>query len=70
VWTAGLLLALSFALLAIIPLATFQEFGGAMAIGHLLDAFIVQSLLAPGLLRTFGKWSAWPNRSVTGSPKP
>ncbi len=57
---AGLALAASFALLAIVPLRAFRELAFALAVGVLLDAFVVRSLLVPALLSLFGDLSWWP----------
>jgi putative drug exporter of the RND superfamily len=64
VWVAGVMLALSFALLALIPLGTFRQFAVAMVAGLLLDAFVVQSLLAPALFAFFGTFTGWPNKAL------
>lgn len=57
---AGLALALSFACLAIIPLASFGEFAFAMGVGILLDTFVVRSLLLPATVSAVGEGSWWP----------
>lgn len=57
---AGLALALSFASLAIIPLASFAEFAFAMGVGILLDTFLVRSLLLPAVVSAVGEGSWWP----------
>jgi RND superfamily putative drug exporter len=59
---AGLTLAFSFATLVLVPLRQFREFGFAMFIGVLLDAFLVRSLLVPGLIALVGEASWWPGR--------
>ncbi|HVU77630.1 MAG TPA: MMPL family transporter [Gaiellaceae bacterium] len=51
--TAGLTLAGSFALLAIVPLRPMRELALTMALGILLDTFVVRSLLVPSLLALF-----------------
>jgi RND superfamily putative drug exporter len=51
--TAGLALAASFAVLAVIPLDQFRELAVAMALGVLIDAFIVRSLMVPALVALF-----------------
>jgi RND superfamily putative drug exporter len=51
---AGLTLALSFALLAIVPLRAFREFAFTMAVGVLLETFVVRSLLVPALVSLLG----------------
>ena len=55
VTVAGLALAASFALLAIVPLRSFREFAFVMAAGVLLDTFVVRSLLVPALTSLFGE---------------
>jgi RND superfamily putative drug exporter len=57
---AGLSLALSFATLAIIPLASFAEVAFAIGAGVLLDTFIVRSLLLPAVVSAVGEGSWWP----------
>jgi putative drug exporter of the RND superfamily len=57
---AGLALALSFTLLAIIPITPFAVMAFAMGVGILLDSFLVRSLLAPALIVLFGRFGLWP----------
>jgi len=57
---AGLTLAASFALLAIVPIEPFREFAFAMVAGVLIDSFVVRSFLVPALVTLFGKASFWP----------
>ena len=59
---AGLVLALSFALLALVPLRAFRELALAMSAGLLIDAFVVRTLLVPALITLVGERSAWPGR--------
>jgi putative drug exporter of the RND superfamily len=59
---AGVALALSFSLLAIVPLAAFREFAFIMAVGVLLDTFLVRTFLVPGLISLVGEASWWPGR--------
>jgi RND superfamily putative drug exporter len=58
---AGLALAASFALLAIVPLRAFRELAFALSVGVLLDAFVARSLLVPALISLFGDLSWWPS---------
>jgi len=62
---AGLTLALSFSLLAIVPLAAFREFAFIMAVGALIDTFLVRTFLVPGMISLVGNASWWP-----GIPQP
>jgi RND superfamily putative drug exporter len=61
---AGLTLAATFALLAIVPLRPFRELALLMTIGVLVDALVVRTVLIPSLLAVFGRASWWP-----GSPQ-
>jgi len=67
---AGIVLAGSFALLAIVPIRAFAEFAFAMAVGLLLDTFIVRSLLVPALVSLFGTWGSWPGRRLRPKGEP
>ncbi|HZU61040.1 MAG TPA: MMPL family transporter, partial [Solirubrobacteraceae bacterium] len=62
--TAGFVLAMSFALLAIVPLRPFREIAFGMAVGLLIDAFVVRTILVPALLALVGPRSAWPGRAL------
>jgi RND superfamily putative drug exporter len=66
VTVAGLALAASFALLAIVPLRSFREFAFVMAAGVLIDTFVVRTLLVPALTSLFGESAWWPGRRVRG----
>ena len=57
---AGTVLALSFALLVIVPVGSFRALAFAMTAGLLIDAFIVRTLLVPALISLIGPASAWP----------
>jgi RND superfamily putative drug exporter len=59
---AGVALACSFAMLAIVPIAPFREFAVAIGIGVLVDTFVVRTLLIPALLAASGSRSWWPSR--------
>ena len=61
---AGITLAATFALLAIVPLRSFREFALLMVVGVLVDAIVVRSILIPGLISLFGETSWWPGRRV------
>ncbi|MDQ3317120.1 MAG: MMPL family transporter [Actinomycetota bacterium] len=57
---AGLALASSFALLVLIPLQDFLQLGLTVALGILLDAFVIRTLLVPALVLLVGRLSFWP----------
>ena len=52
--TAGVILAGSFALLALVPIRPMRELAFTMAVGILVDTFVVRSLLVPSLVSLFG----------------
>ena len=64
VTVAGIALAASFALLFVVPLRSFREFAFVMAVGVLLDTFLVRSLLVPALTSLFGEAAWWPGRRM------
>jgi RND superfamily putative drug exporter len=66
---AGIALAFSFAMLAIVPLDGFREFAFMMSVGVLLETFLVRTLLIPSLISAFGRTSTWPGR-VPRRPEP
>ena len=69
--TAGVALAASFAMLAVIPLEQFRQIAIAMTLGVVLDAIAVRSLLVPALVALFGRLGMWPgNRHARLVPKP
>ena len=60
--TAGIALAASFALLAVIPLEQFRQLAIIMAVGIMLDTIVVRSLLVPGLVVLAGRAGRWPGQ--------
>ena len=60
--TAGIALAASFALLAVIPLEQFRHLAIIMAVGIMLDTIVVRSLLVPGLVVLAGRAGRWPGQ--------
>jgi RND superfamily putative drug exporter len=67
---AGIVMALSFAALALVPLVAFQQLALLMAIGVLIDALVVRSLLVPALVTAVGEVSGWPGRRLRESAAP
>jgi RND superfamily putative drug exporter len=62
--TAGVALAASFAMLAVIPLEQFRQTAIIMAVGVIIDAIAVRSLLVPALVALFGRLGMWPGHRV------
>jgi RND superfamily putative drug exporter len=65
---AGVALALSFAMLALIPITPFAVMAFAMGVGILLDTFLVRSMLVPALVVVFGRGVRWPRRHPVVEP--
>jgi putative drug exporter of the RND superfamily len=65
---AGIALAGSFALLALVPLRAFREFALAMSAGILIDTFLVRTLLVPALVGLVGETNWWPRRRRIQAP--
>jgi len=57
---AGIVLALSFAMLALVPLRPFRELAFFMSCGLLIDAFLVRTLLVPSVIGLVGPIGGWP----------
>ena len=69
--TAGIALAASFGLLAMIPLGQFRQMAIIMAVGVLLDTVVVRSLLVPSLVALTGRAGMWPgHQRVKPDPRP
>ncbi|WP_084219369.1 MMPL family transporter [Spirillospora albida] len=65
--SAGLILAGTFAVLMTQPIRELYQFGMAMAIGILLDTFVVRPLLVPAIVRLLGDRALWPRRAAAGA---
>ena len=59
---AGVVLAGTFATLALIPVIPSKEIGLVVAVGVLADTFIVRTLVVPGLMVQMDRWFWWPGR--------
>src|SRR5215207_7627418 len=59
--SAGLVLAGTFSTLAVLPLVALTEIGFTIAVGVLIDTFIVRSLLVPALVLEIGDRVWWPS---------
>ncbi|MCX6385180.1 MAG: MMPL family transporter [Solirubrobacterales bacterium] len=60
--SAGIVLAGTFAILAVLPLVFLTELGFVIAFGVLLDTFLVRSVLVPALVFDIGPKVWWPSR--------
>jgi putative drug exporter of the RND superfamily len=59
---AGLILAGTFATLTLLPLEELIQVGATVAIGVLLDTFVVRALLIPAIAYRLGERTWWPSR--------
>jgi RND superfamily putative drug exporter len=66
---AGVALALSFTMLAIIPITPFAVMAFAMGVGILIDTFLVRSMLVPALVVVFGRAGRWPRGTLAHRPE-
>ncbi|MFS0782646.1 MMPL family transporter [Bacillus sp. 1P06AnD] len=60
--SAGLILAATFAVLITQPVMELRVFGFAVAVGVLIDTFIVRPIAIPALIVKLGKHSFWPKK--------
>ena len=60
--SAGIILAGTFAVLAMLPITVLVELGTVVAFGVLVDTFIVRSVLVPAIITVVGDASWWPSR--------
>jgi RND superfamily putative drug exporter len=73
--SAGIVLAGTFSVLAVLPLTFLTELGFVVAFGVLLDTFLVRSILVPSIALTLGDRFWWPSalsrpRERAGAPTP
>jgi RND superfamily putative drug exporter len=61
---AGVILATTFAMVAIIPLQTFRQVAFTMAVGLLIDTFLIRPVVTPAVLTLLGPAASWPSRRV------
>lgn len=65
--SAGLILAATFAVLITQPVMELRAFGFAVAIGILVDTFLVRPVVIPALIVILGKFSFWPKKIKHGA---
>ncbi|MFJ4714781.1 MMPL family transporter [Streptomyces sp. NPDC088785] len=68
--SAGLVLAGTFAALGTLPMVAFAEIGFAVALGVLLDTFVVRSVLVTALFLDVGPKIWWPHPPARSGPAP
>ncbi len=60
--SAGLILAGTFAVLAMLPIDVLLMIGFVVSVGVLVDTFIVRSMLVPAIITVVGDKSWWPSK--------
>ena len=65
---AGVILAATFAVVAVIPLETFRQVAFTMTVGLLIDTLIVRPVLTPAVLTLLGPAGSWPGRRIHSAP--
>ena len=68
--SAGIVLAGTFSVLAVLPLVFLTQIGFTVAFGVLLDTFLVRSVLVPALAFEIGPRIWWPSRLARGRHRP
>ena len=68
VTTAGLILAGTFGVLALTTTGQVRQIGTGLALGILLDTFLVRTLLVPSTVVLLGAWNWWPLRGLGRGP--
>ncbi|WP_246002537.1 MMPL family transporter [Allorhizocola rhizosphaerae] len=66
--SAGIVLAATFAALAVLPIVFVAQIAFAVAFGVLLDTLVVRSLLVPALSVDIGRFIWWPGRLRKTAP--
>ena len=59
--SAGVILAATFGVLAMLPITVLVELGTVVAFGVLVDTFVVRSMLVPAIITVVGDKSWWPS---------
>jgi RND superfamily putative drug exporter len=68
--SAGLILAGTFAVLTTMPIQILMQVGVIVALGILLDTFLVRPFLVPAIVLLLGRWAFWPGRRRLPSDTP
>ena len=68
--SAGIVLAGTFSVLAVLPLVFLTQMGVTVAFGVLLDTFLVRSVLVPALTLDIGSKIWWPSALASGGDRP
>jgi len=70
VTSAGLILAATFGVAALAGSGDqVRQLAGGIAVGVLLDTFLVRTLLVPSVVALLGRWNWWPSH-LARAPRP
>lgn len=58
--SAGIILAGTFGALMTLPLRDLFQLGFAVAVGVLLDTFVIRTVMVPAIVVLLGRWNWWP----------
>ncbi len=67
--SAGIIMAGTFAAMMSASILGLVQVGFAVAVGVLLDTFVVRTALVPAIALILGRWSWWPRRPQAPTPK-
>jgi RND superfamily putative drug exporter len=67
---AGLVLAGTFGVLAVVTSGQIRQIGTGLALGVLLDTFVVRTLLVPSTAVLLGRFNWWPSSLWRTQPAP
>jgi RND superfamily putative drug exporter len=75
VTSAGLVLAGTFAVFAIVGGRSgggsqIEDVGAGLALGVVMDTFLVRTLLVPSTVALLGRWNWWPSKITPRGPSP
>ena len=60
--SSGIILAGTFSILGTLPLRDIMQLGFAVALGTIIDTFVVRALLVPSIVVVLKRWNWWPSR--------
>ena len=67
-YRSRVILAATFAVVAVIPLETFRQVAFTMTVGLLIDTLIVRPVLTPAVLTLLGPAASWPGPRIRSVP--
>ena len=65
--SCGIILAGTFAAMMVAPIQMLFQIGFAVAVGVLLDTFVIRAVLVPAIAAALGEWNWWPSKIKTAA---